>query len=142
MPFGFGNLFKRSSKNTSGATESKAPTSGSSSSKNDKVSNGPVRSDFSIMLDDGLGQFIVPIIGMLAHIYFLYTGYVSMVNVPNPLKNGLPGYQPIVFVGGYLIVVYYMYKSSSSRKPIEPKAAMFIYNLYETLLSFSKYYTI
>jgi hypothetical protein len=61
-----------------------------------------------------------------------------MVGTVDPIKNGLPYYQPIVYVIGYLGGVYYLYATRETRKPVEVRAAMFIYNLYETLLSLSK----
>lgn len=89
-------------------------------------------------MEGGFTQFIFPIIVMFAHMYFLYTGYQEIVGKVDPFGNTVNWYQPLLFMGGYLFVVKVLYDTRESRPSIEPKAAMFVYNVYETVFSACK----
>lgn len=117
----------------------------------------PTKSEFALMLEKGLGQFVVPSFLVVLHVYFLFTGYGQMVGKSNPLGLegqvggfqwntvgnmftssgvlGIPGWQPWALVAGYLATVFYLYTTRENRVPVDVQAWMFIYNLYETVLS-------
>ena len=91
---------------------------------------------FQQLLSKGYGQFIFPSVLALGHAAFLYSGYVQMVGKDNPIGSSpIPWWQPVAFVVFYLAMVNDLYISRAGRASINIDAYMFIYNIYETVLS-------
>lgn len=108
-----------------------------------KMAKGePSRSELEQILDKGYGQFVVPVGLVAAHVAFLWQGYEQIV------VNGGAGASaasstlstPIGNVLGYIAMVSLLHATRKTRasRPTELKGAMFVYNVYETLLSLGK----
>jgi hypothetical protein len=99
----------------------------------------PAEDPVKTLFAQGLAPFVFPSVMVLAHVNFLYEGYKSMVGKPDPLGAGLPLSQTASMVAVYISMVYTLYSSRASRQSMDVSAAMFIYNIYETLLSACAY---